>query len=117
MSKQRSVSTLTALVLSIAKFSGFAQPANSAVKESNLWFNELIFLPGGFRQMAKTISATNETFRLALRYIGEERAGKKPSLLPAGLTESDISNAEYMVSFLSINSPAKKNEFLRQSLR
>jgi len=61
--------------------------------------------------MAKTISATNENFRLALRYIGAERARQKPPKLPDGLTQSDISNAEYMVSLWPLILPPKPMAF------
>src|ERR1700733_335656 len=86
------------LILYGTTFCGLAQPtAISTLNRSNLWFNEFVFLPGGSRGLAKAISATNENFRLALRYIGEERAGQPSPKLPNGITQSDISNVGYMV--------------------
>ena len=111
MTKHRRIGILMALILSIATISGFAQPVNPPPNVSNLWYNEYVFLPGGFRGMAKTMAATNETFRLALRYIAEERAHKNPVQLPAGLTQSDISNAEYMVSLWPLTMVPKTMNF------
>jgi hypothetical protein len=92
-------SFLTALVC-VVSCCGSAQPANDANFNnwSNAWYNEFVFLPGGSRIVAKRMSATNETFRLAIRYIAESRSGHTPPQLPEGLTQSDISNAEYKVS-------------------
>jgi uncharacterized repeat protein (TIGR03803 family) len=78
---------------------------------ANLYLDEFIFLPGGFRQMAKTISATNETFRLALRYIGEIQAGHRPPELPKGVTIADVSNAVYIVSVRSMMIPPRPINF------
>lgn len=101
--------------LSASTFSSFAQPAtNSTSPGSNLWFNEFIFLPGGFRSMAKTISATNETFRLALRYIGTVQAGNTPPKLPDGLTQLDISNAQYQIFTWPLYNPPKPINFYGQ---
>jgi hypothetical protein len=87
-------------VFSIVSCCGSAQPANETNFNSwsNAWFNEFVFLPGSSRIVAKRMSATNETFRLAIRYIAESRSGHTPPQLPDGLTESDISNAEYKIS-------------------
>src|ERR1700722_9585063 len=111
MTKQRRIGILMALMLGITAISGFAQPINPPPNASNLWYNEYVFLPGGYRQMAKTMAATNETFRLALRYIGEQRRGKNPPPLPPGLTQSDISNALYMVTIWPLTMAPKKINF------
>jgi len=52
-------------MVSAAAFSGLAQPTTNAIlraSSSNQYFKEFIFLPGGLRSMAATISATNENF-------------------------------------------------------
>lgn len=94
MFRQHLVLFGTAVSLGLFVFSGFAQ---QEVAASNAWFKEFVFLPGGARGIAKTISATNENFRQAMLYIGAVQAGRTPPKLPAGLTQADISNAEYRV--------------------
>lgn len=61
--------------------------------------------------MAKTISATNETFKQALLYIGAARAGHTPPKLPDGVTQSDISNVEYQVYTWPMIVPPRPIEF------
>jgi uncharacterized repeat protein (TIGR03803 family) len=77
----------------------------------NPYLDEFIFLPGGFRRMAATISATNETFRLALRYIGEVHGGHRPPKLPKGVTIADVSNVNYMISVWSMTIPPRPINF------
>ena len=61
--------------------------------------------------MAKTLSATNETYRLALRYIGESRGGHAPPKLPAGLTSQDVSNVNYIISEWTMTVPQRPINF------
>ncbi|MGC3960489.1 MAG: carboxypeptidase-like regulatory domain-containing protein [Verrucomicrobiota bacterium] len=105
---QRMIGFYVALTLSISVFSGLAQQPPNA---SNLWYNEFVFLPGGLRGMAKTITATNETFRQALLYVGAAQAGRTPPKLPDGLTQSYISNVEYQVFTWPLIVPPRPIEF------
>src|SRR6476659_7269640 len=108
MGKQRVLGFCMALTLSISAFRAFAQQPPNA---SKLGFNEFVFLPAGFRGMAKTLSATNEPFRQALLYIGAARAGHTPPRLPDGVTQSEISNVEYKVFTWPMIVPPKPIDF------
>jgi hypothetical protein len=102
------------MVFSIATFRGFAQPATNSIlraNSSNQYFREFVFLPGGLRSMAATISATNENFRQAIKYIGEVRAGRPPPQLPNGVTEADISNANYQIFIWPMITPQRSINF------
>jgi hypothetical protein len=79
--------------------------------KTNPYLDEFIFLPGGFRRMAATISATNETFKLALRYIGEVRGGHRPPKFPKGVTMANVSNVNYMISVWSMTIPPRPINF------
>jgi len=84
----------------IASVCGFAQPSTNSIlraNSSNQYFKEFGFLPGGLRSMAATISATNENFRQAVKYIDAIRTGQWPPKLPDGVTQADVSNAYYRI--------------------
>lgn len=61
--------------------------------------------------MAAAMSATNETFRLALRYIGEVQAGHRPPKLPDGVSVTDISNVNYTITIWSWKTPSRPINF------
>lgn len=102
---------LLILLLVASTFAGVGQAATNATPSANEFYDKFIFLPGGFRQMAAILSATNETYRLALRYIGETRGGQKPVKLPTGITQSDVSNVQYKVLTWSMLLPPRPINF------
>src|SRR5581483_5261370 len=105
-------SAVLVLVLSLMTVRSFAQQGTlPPLNTSNLWYNEFVFLPGGFRAMAKTIAATNDTFRRSLLYIGASRAGHPSARLPEGITQSDISNTEYQVYTWPVIMPPRTISF------
>ena len=102
------------LLMSALGNNGTVTTETNAILDSNNanpYLDEFIFLPGGFRRMAATISATNETFRLALRYIGEVHGGHRPPKLPKGVTIADVSNVNYMISVWSMTIPPRPINF------
>lgn len=102
---------LITLAVGAATFCGFGQPATNANLGANEFLDKFIFLPGGFRNMAATLSATNDAYRLALRYIGETRGGQKPVKLPEGITQLDVSNVQYKVLSWSMMMPPRPITF------
>lgn len=101
-------------MVSVVTFRGFAQPVTNSTlgtNSANPYWDNFIFLPGGFRPMAATMSATNETFKLALKYINDVQARHRPAKLPDGLTPADVSNVTYIIAIWSWKIPPRPINF------
>jgi hypothetical protein len=101
MSRRRpTICFLLGLTLTIVSPLDFAQSQSNSPatgKTSNPYFDKFVFLPGGSRSLAAAMSATNETFRSVLHYMGEVHAANRLIKLPPGITQSDVSNVQYIL--------------------
>ncbi len=109
MKKQRSIKYFLGGLVAFAGIVTFAQSqTNSATttKRIDPYTDDRVFT-----EIAGTNAAENETLKKALKFIGEFHSTQQRPLLPPGLTQSDISNAQYKVIVWQSTVPPKPINF------